>query len=84
MEQGRSFTRYTTTSLYGSGSTRLQHPINDALFTRYFTVRYQLYKLTNYMEHTPELEETDVYLQSMDFAHAWMLGLILPKKYTGN
>lgn len=53
-----------------------QHPINDALFTRYFTVRYQLYKLTNYMEHTPELEETDVYLQSMDFAHAWMLGLI--------
>ena len=24
-----------------------QHPINDALFTRYFTVRYQLYKLTN-------------------------------------
>ena len=35
------------------------------------------------MEHTPELEETEVYLQSMDFAHAWMLGLILPKKYTG-
>lgn len=51
-------------------------PIDDALFTRYFTVRYQLYKLTNYMEHTPELEETNSYLQSADFARAWMLGLI--------
>ena len=51
-------------------------PIDDALFTRYFTVRYQLYKLTNYMEHTPELEETDSYLQCVDFARAWMLGLI--------
>lgn len=51
-------------------------PITDALFTRYFTVRYQLYKLTNYMEHTPELEETDSYLHSADFARAWMLGLI--------
>ncbi len=36
-----------------------QKPMNDDLFIRYFTVRYQLYKLTNYMEHTPELEETD-------------------------
>ena len=30
-----------------------QKPMNDDLFIRYFTVRYQLYKLTNYMEHTP-------------------------------
>ena len=28
------------------------------------------------MEHTPELEETDSYLQATDFARAWMLGLI--------
>ena len=53
-----------------------QKPISDDLFVRYFTVRYQLYKLTNYMEHTPELEETDSYLQATDFARAWMLGLI--------
>ena len=51
-------------------------PIDDALFIRYFTVRYQLYKLTNYMQHTPEPEETASYLQSVDFARAWMLGLI--------
>ena len=53
-----------------------QKPMNDDLFIRYFTVRYQLYKLTNYMEHTPELEETDSYLHATDFARAWMLGII--------
>lgn len=50
--------------------------MNDDLFIRYFTVRYQLYKLTNYMEHTPELEETDSYLHATDFARAWMMGII--------
>lgn len=50
--------------------------VSDEVFARYFTVRYQLYKLTNYMEHTPELEETDSYLPCTDFARAWMLGLI--------
>lgn len=50
--------------------------MDDTLFIRYFTARYQLYKLTNYMEHTPELEETNSFLRSMDFARAWMLGLI--------
>ena len=54
----------------------LEMPMNDDLFIRYFTVRYQLYKLTNYMEHTPELEETDSYLHATDFARAWMLGII--------
>lgn len=53
-----------------------KHPMDDALFTRYFTVRYELYKLTNYMEHTPQPDETYSYLHSMDFARAWMLGLI--------
>lgn len=53
-----------------------QKPMNDDLFIRYFTVRYQLYKLTNYMEHTPELEETDSYLHATDFARAWMMGII--------
>ena len=53
-----------------------QKPMSDDLFIRYFTVRYQLYKLTNYMEHTPELEETDSYLHATDFARAWMLGII--------
>ena len=61
-----------------------QKPISDDLFVRYFTVRYQLYKLTNYMEHTPELEETDSYLQATDFARAWMLGLIPAEEVTGN
>lgn len=50
--------------------------MDDTLFTRYFTVRYKLYQLTNFMEHTPELEETDTFIRSMDFARAWMLGLI--------
>ncbi|WP_294478709.1 DUF4132 domain-containing protein [uncultured Bacteroides sp.] len=50
--------------------------MTDEMFTRYFTVRYQLYKLTNYMEHTPELEETDSYINATDFARAWLLGLI--------
>ena len=53
-----------------------QKPMNDELFIRYFTVRYQLYKLTNYMEHTPEPEETDSYLHATNFARAWMLGII--------
>ena len=30
-----------------------QKPMNDDLFIRYFTVRYQLYKLTNYMDAHP-------------------------------
>lgn len=54
----------------------IERPINDELFIRYFTVHYQLYKLTNYMEHTPPLEETDSYLLATDFVRAWMLGLI--------
>lgn len=53
-----------------------KQPMDDALFTRYFIVRYELYKLTNYMEHTPLPNETYPYLHSMDFARAWMLGLI--------
>lgn len=51
-------------------------PIDDELFTRYFYTRYRLYQLTNFMEHTPELNSTDAYMRSMDFARAWMMGLI--------
>ena len=51
-------------------------PMDNALFTRYFNVRYHLYKLANYMEHTPALKETDTYLYGADFARAWALGLI--------
>lgn len=51
-------------------------PMPDEMFIRYFTVRYQLYKLTNYMEHTPVLEETTSYINATDFARAWLLGLI--------
>lgn len=50
--------------------------IDDALFARYFNVRYQLYKLANYMEYTTEQEDNQTYLQSIDFARAWLLGLI--------
>lgn len=53
-----------------------QQPMDDILFARYFTVRYHLYKLTNYMGHKPELEETNSYLRSIDFVRAWMLELI--------
>lgn len=50
--------------------------IDDVLFTRYFLIRYRLYQLANYMEHTPPLESAEPCLRSMDFARAWMLGLI--------
>lgn len=53
-----------------------RQPIDDALFTRYFLIRYRLYQLTNYMEHTPPLANTEPCMRSMDFARAWMLGLI--------
>lgn len=53
-----------------------QNPMDDATFVRYFTVRYKLYKLVNYMEHTPKLEEPCAYLRGMDFARAWTLGMI--------
>lgn len=51
-------------------------PIDDALFVRYFCVRYRLYQLTNFMEHTLELNSEEPYMRSMDFARAWMAGLI--------
>ena len=51
-------------------------PIDDTLFTRYFLIRYRLYQLANYMEHTPPLESANPCLRSMDFARAWMLRLI--------
>lgn len=51
-------------------------PIDDELFARYFGVRYRLYQLTNYMEHTPILNSSDAYMRSMDFVRAWMMGLI--------
>lgn len=53
-----------------------QDPMDDATFVRYFTVRYKLYKLVNYMEHTPEVEEPCAYLRGMDFARAWLLRMI--------
>lgn len=53
-----------------------QAPMDDATFVRYFTIRYKLYKLANYMEHTPEVEEPCAYLRGMDFARAWTLGMI--------
>lgn len=51
-------------------------PMDDALFIRMFTVRYQLYKLTNYMEHAPAPEDYRSYIRCVDMLRAWQLGLI--------
>lgn len=50
--------------------------IDDVLFTRYFLIRYRLYQLANYMEHTPPLDSAEPCIRSMDFVRAWLLRLI--------
>lgn len=51
-------------------------PIADELFRRYFTVRYQLYQLTDYMNHHPSPKKYNSYIRGIDMIRARQLGLI--------
>ncbi len=54
----------------------LQRKSPDSIFERYFAIRYNLYKLTNYLEH-PKTDDSVVrILLISDFFRAFSLGLI--------